>query len=279
MKRFEIYLMQYKRYLFCLLLCIIIAYVTISSCVGNNSSSERPISYKLCEAVDNVKKTLPQKIETGLFIKDIDYRDSFLVYTFLYNEKEGITPFEKIVHFKNDKKELLSALITYQSVNGARMIYEECVSYGISLKYVFVEERTHKELCYNITPAEISDALNAGAKSDYELLALWFEKDKKLYPISIDEGIKLTDCVLQDSMAVYKITLDEKNYKWDIKSLVVSEIKDTYRKELLRNINSYWMELLIRTHCGIKYNIIGSISSKTYCTVVFSPEELYMMKY
>lgn len=271
--------MQYKRYLFCLLLCIIIAYVTISSCVGNNSSSERPISYKLCEAVDNIKKNLPQEIENGLIFKDIDYRDSVIVYEIIYDTKKQMAPFEKMILIKNDKKELLYALITSQSANGGRMIYEECVSYGISIKYVIIEERTNKELSYCFTPAEINEALNTKEKSDYELLALWFEKDKKLYPISIEEGIKLTDCVLQDSMAVYKITLDEKNYKWDKKSIVASEIKDIIRKELLRNINSYWMELLIRTHCGIKYNYVGSISGKTYCNVFFSPEELYMMKY
>ena len=252
---------------------LFIVIIVLQFCSSCKVKKEPQRNSELIETVKKIQARLPVNISEGLKLTDADYKDTLFVIQFEIDEK--YLSFDDLVKNKKNRKELFLAIVSSSTGDG-RESFEQCSQYGIAIKFIFIGKHSHKEMNILILPEEINQALKI-KRNPIEVLELKIAGERNSLPLSIGDGMMMTEIEMRDSNVYVKVVLDEEKYQFDGIEHLLEEGKTEIAKSMTSDrLGANFVKTIVDVHFGLVFSYIGSISGKNY-NIVFLPEELLLI--
>ena len=256
------------------LVCAVMAIMMVAC--GNNSSSDNEIQSaddsQLREIVEEVNKTCPVSAGAGISMDGLIYENHEVTITYIL--EDGFLDFDGIR--ANEKAFHDNMLVSYanNSEKGFKMVLDAIIEADAGMNLVF-KSTSGESYSLHFTAEELR-ANRPDANADPEKLLKTLADNARLQtPQVIEEGVVMTDVILDENYFTYLYSCDESIIDMDI----LKENKDMVKASILEGLDSYntlfkqMCELLKTSHRKLAYKYVGSTSGKTV-TVYVNPEEV-----
>lgn len=220
-----------------------------------------------------MKKICPMSIGEYITCEAVDYANNTVTMT--YGVSEGMLDFEALrANEETFRNNMLVGYANNHNTEAFKKLLQYIVDADANMQMIFKCEG-EEPLTLLFTADEIKKVLTETDGDAEQLLQLSVDNARLQTPMTIDEGIVMTDVVLDANNCTYVYSCDESLYDFDVLNENIGVVKQALLEELSPNDPAIkqLLDLLSATHRGLVYQYVGTTSGKT-CTVYFSVEEL-----
>lgn len=244
-------------------------------------ASERTAFERMLERAD---KDCPIQVALGKgAVNGIKLENGFVTYYISY-DKDVRNVFSTLNNEEKVKEGLLMCFlcVNAQGNNNGDMVMDILIREKCGLKVVVTESASGRFEC-SATVDEIKSLRKKFQLNPHEalfnLLSLTIESEKAGLPMKIEEGMVMTDYILDSDNIVMKIEVDEEMYK--IENMIENKefLKASIINEGLNDVDSKAMlDLCKVSHTGLVYYIYGNSSHQNLEIKISSDEIRQIVK-
>lgn len=228
----------------------------------------------LKKMVKTFNEICPISAGDWLTMEKADYKDNTVILT--YTVSEDLIDFEGIK--ANEESFRRNTLIGYanNTDEGFLKLLDAIIKADADMEIV-MNSKNGESYNMHFSAEELKEN-RAGDNADPEILLNTIADNARLQtPQKIDEGMFLTDVLVDEKYYIYVYSCDEPEY--DIESMCETEslMKDVLKNDIFGSndpILKKLLDLIKETNRGIAYRFVGSPSGKTY-TLYFEPNEIF----
>ena len=235
--------------------------------VGCNNGNE------LKKIVFEIDKRCPYSLGDWATLDQVKYVDNLVTMT--YTTSEGIIDYDAVK--ANEEAFRTNTLMSYanNSDAGFKKMIDAIIKADADLNVVFNNE-VGEEITMHFTSDELKTNRPTSDADPEKQLKSIMESTRLQTPSVVDEGLVLTDVVLDANYFTYVYDCDESEYDIDEMLSNIQEMKEAVLEDAIESggtLAKNFFNLLKITHRGLAYKYVGSTSGKT-CLVCFEPDEL-----
>lgn len=236
--------------------------LTIVSCASNN---------KLQKLVEEANRICPFDIGGSVTMDMVSYADETV--TFYYTVSKSVMDVEKIRENEEDYRQNMLVNYTNSNDRNLKLLLDAIIEADADLEVVYSnpgEESFRSRFSAN----ELKDSTPA-KKDPVALLESNLNATKAQLPMSIANGMALTDVLIENGYWVYVYECDESIYDIEMYNSNYGVLRLALKEELSKPdpLVQTLVKQLKDADTGLIYRYIGATSKKA-CSVVFECSEL-----
>lgn len=244
-----------------------------TSCKVINKSDDKPEHDKeFVRGIESANKNCPIDIANGL--GSVDSIKLVNDYVTFYASYKTLNPLFKEGDMNKIKEALVSYVLTEdKSKKLVNMILDE----NCGLKMVATEANENNKTTVTIPLDELKkirdDYYDNPQKTSRKTIEMQLKAEKASLPMIIDEGMTMTDYILEDNNVVFIIKIDESLYSMNDFKKSKDLMKSAIINEGLQDPQAQIMVNLCKSaNMGLVYRMIGNRSNKKINIEISSDE-------
>ena len=260
-----------------LLIVVIVSVVAVT--LGNLFQNKFSLGKTaFAEQIEKANQLCPIDLPYGVgAVTSITIENGFVIYNICYN-REFCNIMQLLDKEKQKEVFLMACLINNaQGKNNGDQFINMLIEEGCGLKYVINDSLFGPFEC-SISVDEIISMRQRYILNPHvalqNVLQLTLEAEKTALPVIIEDGMAITDCLLEDNNIVFIVSCDEELYSMDSLNFYKSDLKSFMLENAKSDAQSYmFLGLCKMSHTGLVWRYVGMQSQET-CDIVLSSYEI-----